>query len=138
MAITFEELKLQALEQEGQAQEQESLVERLQTEKKVLLNKVKHEGFELGVRSTSRLSYKEFQHFERVSPLAAALDEDVLDYLWTFLDTHGYPEQARTHDPDFAHLLDVSPQSRLLFVQGWLEGVLSVWHTIKDRVESDR
>lgn len=130
MAITLEELK-------NQSAREESLVERLRTEKKVLLHKIHQEGFELGIRSTSRLSYKEFQHFERISPLAISLDEDALEYLWTFLDTHGYPEEARLHDPDFAHLLEVSPQSRILFTQGWLDGVLSVWHTIKEQVEAE-
>lgn len=130
MAITHEELKTQVSDQEG-------LVERLRTEKKFLINKIHQEGFELGIRSSSKLSYKEFQHFERVSPLAASLDEDVLDYLWTFLDTHGYSQEARTYDPDFDHLLDVSPQSRIVFAQGWLEGVVSIWQTIKSQVEQD-
>lgn len=128
--VTNEELKRQAAQQDG-------LVERLRNEKKILLNQIRQEGFELGVRSTATLSYKEFQHFDRVRRLAGSFDDDVLDYLWAFLDTHGYPQEARTHDPDFAHLLDVSPQSRILFVQGWLDGVLSVWDQVKAQVESD-
>lgn len=130
IVVTNEELKHQAAQQEG-------LVERLRNEKKVLLNQIRQEGFELGVRSTSTLSYKEFQHFERVRSLSDSFDEDILDYLWTFLDTHGYPQVARTRDPDLAHLLDVSSQSRVLFVQGWLDGVLSVWDQVKAQVESD-
>lgn len=130
MAITHEELKLQSAEQNG-------LIERLRAEKKVLLNKIYQEGFELGIRSTSNLSYKDFQHFERVRPLVKSCDEDILEYLWTFLDTRGYPQEARTHDPDFAHLLDISAQSRILFTEGWLDGVLSVWQVIKTQVESD-
>ncbi|MDX2098974.1 MAG: hypothetical protein SFW36_14450 [Leptolyngbyaceae cyanobacterium bins.59] len=128
MAITCEELKLQVTQQDN-------LVERLQAEKKVLLNTIRQEGFELGIRSSSRLSYKDFRHFERVMSLATALDEDVLDYLWTFLDYKAYPEQARLHDPDFAHLLEVDPQSRITFAQGWLEGVLSIWQTIQAEVD---
>lgn len=116
---------------------QSELVERLQAEKSVLSHKVRQEGFELGIRSASKLSYQNFKHFERVSPLANALDDEVLDYLWMFLDQQGYPETARLHDPDFAHLLEVSSQSRILFVQGWLDGVLSVWETIKGQVESE-
>ena len=129
MAITYEELKTQA-------REQDNLVERLRAEKSVLLNKVRQEGFELGMRSSSKLSYEDFNHFERVSPLAASLDEDVLGYLWTFLDVKEYPQQARTHDPDFAHLLEVDPQSRIIFAQSWLEGVLSIWQTIKAQVDA--
>lgn len=121
-----------------QVVEQDERVERLQAEKSVLFHKVQQEGFELGIRSTSKLSYQNFKHFERVSPLAQALDDEVLDYLWMFLDQQGYPEVARLHDPDFAHLLEVSPQSRILFVQGWLDGVLSVWETIKGQVESEQ
>lgn len=131
MAIYQEELKQQSSSQQG-------LVERLRTEKKVLLHKIHEEGYELGVRSASNLSYKNFQHFERVAPLVESLDEDVLDYLWTFLDNHGYPKQARSLDPDFAHLLEISPQTRILFTQGWLAGVLSVWQMIKEQVEGDR
>jgi len=130
MAVYHEELKQQSARQEG-------LVERLRTEKKVLLNKIHQEGYELGIRSASNLSYKEFQHFERVAPLAESFDEDVLDYLWTYLDSHNYPTEARTLDPDFAHLLEVSPQSRVLFAQGWLAGVVSVWQMIKEQVESE-
>lgn len=130
MAITHEELK-------QQVQGQDNLVERLRAEKNVLLNKVRQEGFELGIRSSSKLSYQDYRHFERVSPLADSLDEDVLDYLWSFLDLKEYPEQARLHDPDFADLLDVDPQSRITFAQGWLEGVLSIWETIKTQVDTN-
>lgn len=129
MAITLEELKLQT-------NQQETLIERLQVEKKVLMNKVRQEGFELGIRSCSNLAYKDFRHFERVLSLATALDEDVLDYLWTFLDGKGYSQEARLHDPDFAHLLEVDAQSRIIFAQGWLDGVISVWQAIKTQVDA--
>jgi hypothetical protein len=130
MAISYEELKQQFASDD-------CLVERLRTEKQILLKKVQQEGYELGIRSASKLAYKDFQHFVRVRPLAASFDEDVLEYLWTYLDTHGYPEAARIHDDDFAHLLEVSPQSRILFCQGWIDGVLSVWEMIKDQVDSE-
>lgn len=129
MVVKYEELKLQ--------QSQDSLVERLRMEKQVLLNKVRQEGFELGIRSTSKLTYRDFQHFENVSSLEESLDEDVLEYLWNYLDSRGFPESARLHDEDFSHLLEVSPQSRILFAQGWLDGVLSVWQTIKNQIEHD-
>lgn len=128
MVVTQEELKLQTAQDTN-------LVDRLQAEKKVLLNKVRQEGFELGIRSSSKLSYKEFRHFERVAPLANGLDEEVLEYLWSFLDVKDYPQEARLHDPDFAYLLEVDPQSRVVFAQGWMEGVLSVWQTIQAQVD---
>lgn len=128
MVITHEELKLEVA--------QGNLVDRLQAEKKVLLNKVRQEGFELGIRSSSKLSYKEFRHFERVAPLATSLDEEVLDYLWSFLDLKEYPQESRMQDPDFVYLLEVDPASRVVFAQGWLDGVLSVWQTIKAQVET--
>jgi hypothetical protein len=130
MAVTQQELKQQFTSDE-------TLVERLRAEKQVLLKKVQQEGYELGIRSASKLSYKEFQHFQRVQPLASAFDEDVLDYLWDYLDIHGYSQEARVLDADFAHLLEVSPQSRILFCQGWIDGVLSVWEMIKAQVESE-
>ncbi len=129
MAITREELKVQVAQQDN-------FVDRLQAEKKVLLNTVRQEGFELGVRSSSKLSYKEFRHFERVAPLAAALDEDVLEYLWSFLDVKDYPQEARLHDSDFAYLLEVDPGCRVVFAQGWLDGVLSIWQTLKAQVDA--
>ncbi|MFB2934530.1 hypothetical protein ACE1B6_04570 [Aerosakkonemataceae cyanobacterium BLCC-F154] len=129
MAITIEELKIQVAEEDN-------LVERLQSEKKVLLNKVRQEGFELGIRSSSKLSYKDFRHFERVQSLAVALDEDVLDYLFSYLDLKNCPEQARHLDADFAYLLQVDPPCRITFAQGWIDGVLSVWQTLKTQVEN--
>lgn len=130
MAVKNEELKQQFATDE-------CLVDRLRTEKQVLLKKVQQEGYELGIRSASKLSYRDFQHFERVRPLAASFDEDVLEYLWDYLDTRGYSQAARIQDEDFAHLLEVSPQSRILFSQGWIDGVLSVWEMIRDQVESE-
>ncbi len=128
MIVTREELK-------AQVTGENNLVERLQAEKKVLLNTVRQEGFELGIRSSSKLTYKEFRHFERVAPLAASLDDEVLEYLWNYLDLKNYPQEARLHDPDFSYLLDVDAQSRVTFAQGWLDGVLSVWQTLKEQVE---
>ncbi|NEQ99676.1 MAG: hypothetical protein F6K30_23740 [Cyanothece sp. SIO2G6] len=128
MAVVTQELKIQATEGMG-------LVERLQAEKAVLLHNVQQEGFELGIRSSSTLSYQDFRHFERVNAVAAHLDEDALEYLWDFLDFKAYPQQARLHDPDFAHLLKVDPQSRVFFAQGWVDGVLSVWQAIKSQVD---
>lgn len=130
MAVITQELKIQAADMD--------LVERLRAEKAVLLHKVQQEGFELGIRSSSKLSYKDFRHFERVNPVAAHLDEDVLEYLWAFLDLKEYPQQARLHDPDFAHLLEVDAQSRIVFAQGWIDGVLSVWQAIKNQVDSNQ
>jgi hypothetical protein len=47
-----------------------------------------------------------------------------------------YSPQARIQDSDLAHLLEVDPQSRVVFAQGWIEGVLSIWQVIKTQVES--
>lgn len=126
--ILAEELKIRAAADQN-------LIERLRAEKAVLLDKVRQEGVELGIRSSTQLSYKDFRHFERISPLAAHLDEDVLEHLWTFLDFKAYPQQARLQDPDFAHLLEMDTQSRIVLAQGWIEGVLSVWDTLKSQVD---
>lgn len=111
-----------------------NVFERLHTAKTVLLHKVQEEGFELGVRSGSNLSHQDFQHFENISPIAVNLDEDALEDLWTFLDFKGYPQTARLHDPDFVHLLDIDAKSRIVFAQAWVDGVLSVWQTLKDQM----
>lgn len=129
MVITRDDLKLQVTEQD-------LTVDRLQIEKRVLLNTVRQEGFELGIRSSSKLSYKEFRHFERVEPIAASLDDDVLDYLWSYLDLKGYPAVGRLQDPDFTNLLEVVPQSRVAFAQGWIDGVITVWQMLKAQGET--
>jgi len=130
MAVVAQELTITA------ANDQD-LVERLRAEKAVLLHKVEQEGFELGIRSSSKLSYQDFRHFERVYPVSAHLDDDVLDHLWDFLDFKAYPQQARLHDPDFAHLLEVDGQSRIVFARAWVDGVLSVWRTIQHEVDGN-
>ncbi|MBL1175581.1 hypothetical protein [Pantanalinema sp. GBBB05] len=61
-----------------------------------------------------------------------------MEYLWAFLDRRDYPQAARIHEPDFNQLLAVSPDSGIQFVQGWLEGVLSVWQTVKAQVATAR
>ncbi|MGA1409708.1 MAG: hypothetical protein ACO37W_08240 [Prochlorotrichaceae cyanobacterium] len=120
-----------------QATEDTNVVDRLQTEKTVLRHKIQQEGFELGVRSSSKLSNADFRHFQAVRPLTSDLDEDALESLWTFLDFKGYPQQARLHDRDFAHLLEVDAQSRIVFAQSWVDGVLSVWQSIQEQVQSN-
>ncbi|BFM38369.1 hypothetical protein [Synechocystis sp. LKSZ1] len=109
---------------------QAQLADRLRTEKAVLHHKVENEGFELGVRSSSKLSLADFRHFEKVAPIAAKLDEEALDYLWSFLAQKGYSNHTLINDADFNHLLEIDPESRLVFVQSWLDGVLMVWNAI--------
>lgn len=89
-------------------------------------NEVRQAGFNLGVRSASMLSQKDFQHFDRVQPLAASFDEDVVDYLWTFLDSHGCSQEGRVRDAALTQALEADPQNGIVFTQGWLDGVLSV------------
>lgn len=136
MATYNDELQQQmAAETTREAAPASGLVARLRTEKKILLNKIHQEGYELGVRTSSNLTTDEFKHFERVVPLANSFDEDVLEYLWTFLNIHGYPDQAASLNSDVAHLLDISPEGRILFAQGWLAGVVSVWQMMEKPAE---
>jgi len=109
----------------------------LRAEKAALQHKIRQEGFELGICSTTKLADKDFHHCEQVSALSDSLDEDALNHLWTFLDRKHYPEQAQTHDSAFAHLLEADPTSRPIFARRWLEGVLSVWRTIEPQVEAE-
>lgn len=115
----------------------QNLSDRLSIAEAVLHHKVQQEGFELGIRCSSKLTDADFRHFDRVSPIAAHVDEDALDYLWTFLDFKGYPTQARLHDRDFAQLLEVDAESRILFAQSWVDGVLSVWRTVQESINSN-
>lgn len=130
MAVVAQELMINAADDQN-------LVERLRAEKAVLMHKVEQEGFELGIRSSSKLSYQDFRHFERVYPVAAHLDADALEHLWDFLDFKAYPQQVRLHDPDFAHLLEVDEKSRVVFARAWVDGVLSVWQTLQKDVDAN-
>lgn len=113
----------------------DGLATRLETERQILLNHIHQEGYELGLRSASHLTQHDFRHFECVYPLAANFDGAVLDYLWTYLDAKDCVDAVQTHDQAFDHLLEISDQSRILFCQGWLDGVLHVWALIKEQVE---
>ncbi|NEQ96748.1 MAG: hypothetical protein F6K30_08495 [Cyanothece sp. SIO2G6] len=113
------------------------LVTTLQVAKQSLINPIRQAGYELGLRTASYLSHQDFQHLERVQALATAFDEDVLKYLWSYLETKGCSKEACAYDPDCAQLLAVRGESRILFCQSWMDGVLHVWNLIKAQMEID-
>lgn len=112
------------------------LVDYIKAEQQFLLNRIQQAGYELGLRTASYLAKKDFQHLERVRPLAAAFDEDVLKYLWSYLEMKGCAELVCVHDEDCAELLAVSGQSRVIFCQSWMDGVLHSWDLVKDQIEN--
>ncbi|MGK7888712.1 MAG: hypothetical protein AB4042_05215, partial [Leptolyngbyaceae cyanobacterium] len=93
--------------------------------------------YELGLRTASSLSHDDFHHLEQVRPLAAALDEDALKYLWNYLETKGCSKETCACDQDCAQLLAVRGESRVLFCQSWLDGVLHVWDLIQAQMKID-
>jgi hypothetical protein len=128
MAIALQELQLND-------RDRQHLIERLRLEKKAMLTQAKHEGFQLGVKSASSLSYLDFQNLESRKNLGVKLDEEALDDLWEFLNERDYPKDLRLNAPGLTHLLCVSPDAKGAFVEGWIEGVLSVWKEIKHQLD---
>ncbi|MEB3230367.1 MAG: hypothetical protein VKJ64_05105 [Leptolyngbyaceae bacterium] len=113
------------------------LVTNLKVEKQTLINPIRQAGYELGLRTASSLSHEDFHHLEQVRPLAAAFDEDVLKYLWSYLEAKGCSKETCACDQDCAQLLAVRAESRVLFCQSWLDGVLHVWDLIKAQMEQN-
>lgn len=129
MAITINEIKLTHCDRDH-------LIARLKLEKQTMLNHVRQEGVKLGIASAVNLSYEDFQNLEQSSRLGAHLTEEAMEELWQFLDKHHYPEDSRLTDFDSYHLLALNPENKGEFVQGWLEGVMSVWEDIKYDLDS--
>ncbi|MGK7931594.1 MAG: hypothetical protein AB4041_09195 [Microcystaceae cyanobacterium] len=116
----------------------DQLIERLKIEKKAMLNQAKNEGFKLGVESSPSLSFQDFQNLEVRTRCAGAIaihfDDESLEDLWQFLSKRNDPNHWNLNSPGLMQFLHTTPQAKGAFVQGWIEGVLSVWKDIKNQV----
>lgn len=130
MAITLKELTTTP-------SDVEKLVERLRLERKALETQFKEKGYQVGIQSAQHLSYQEFQRIEGVNRIGMNLDEDSFAHLCTWLESHGYYDDAKLIDEEFRNLLSLSEQNQVAFVKGWMEAVLSVWNKIKDQVNAE-
>jgi hypothetical protein len=114
----------------------DQLIERLRIEKQAMLNQAKDEGFKLGVESSPNLSFQDFQNLEARTRCTCAIhfDDDCLEDLWQFLSKRNDPNRSNFSSPQVIQFLNTTPQAKGAFVQGWLEGVLSVWQNLKEQV----
>jgi hypothetical protein len=129
MAVSTQELKIAT-------PNADQLIERLRIEKQAMLNQAKDEGFKLGVESSPNLSFQDFQNLEARTRCTCAVhfDDDALDDLWQFLSKRNDPNTWKFNSPGLMQFLNTTPQAKGAFVEGWIEGVLSVWQNLKEQV----
>ncbi len=129
MAITLRETALTV-------STQEQLVQRLRLEKQNLLNQAQQKGFELGLKTSPYLNYQDFEALQKRAAKNIQLSTESLEDLWTFLDSRDYPQEQRVDEPGFIAVLNLNPHTQSAFVQGWMNGVLSVWDGIRNQVNA--
>lgn len=127
MAITVKETKIDIADRQ-------KLVERLKLEKKLLLAQIKEQGFKLGVKSAVTLSYKEFQRIKRLSSANVRIDAGSFAGMWELLAARQPNYEIRFEDGELVELVPLSDENKASFIEGWIEGVISVWHQIEDQV----
>lgn len=115
----------------------ESLVQRLREDKKTIEEQVQEQGFNFGVKSASSLSYQEFHRIANLNVAGINIDSEAFAELWDFLDHRHYQNPNRLESGELSHLLPDDEENKLTFVKSWMAGVLSVWHEIKNKVDSE-
>jgi len=105
MAIRIEELRRE------ESPNMDTLIERLQIEKQQDAEQWKEEGVIEGKKDASNLSYGEFKQLESKQSITDDLinwiEENHFEYMEGFVDKDA-------------------------FLEGWLEGVLSIWDEVKE------
>jgi hypothetical protein len=127
MAITLTELKIDSFDRE-------KLIERLKLERKALLSQVKEKGFKFGLKTAQNLSYQDFKRIEHRSHIDVSLGETAFEQMWEFITSHEVHNEMGLTEDGLSGLLPLSNENKGAFVEGWIEGVLSVWNDIKDKV----
>ena len=106
VAVYIEELK-------AKEQNMTVLIERLKMEKKKASEAWKKEGFEAGQEDALEISYEDFKTLDSTKEIT----EDLLDWV---TDKH-FRWMNQDFDGD-------------IYLEGWLEGVLSVWEKVKKNI----
>lgn len=104
-AVRIEELKRQ------ESPSMNTLIERLKIEKQQHVAEWKEAGVEDGKKDALELSYEEFKGLEQNNSID---DEDLLGWI------------------DDRHLQYTENPDREAYLDGWLQGVLSVWNEVKN------
>ena len=103
-AIVIEEIKL------GDLPDMDKLIERLKIEKLQYVESWKAQGLKAGMEDALELNYDTFTRLEETQEI----DEDTRYYL---------EEQ---------HFEYLEHPNKEMYIKGWVEGVLSVWKSVKD------
>jgi hypothetical protein len=115
----------------------EQLVKRLCQEKQDLLEQVREQGFNFGVKSAASLCYNEFHRIESLSLAEVNVDSEAFAEMWELLDSRRYHNEMRLDEGELSHLLPSDHENKAVFVISWMEGVLSVWNLIKEQVDDE-
>lgn len=103
------------------------LVERLRVEKKKLEGQVKEQGFKLGVKCAAYLSRQEFQRLECLNRPPVRIDAEAFAEMWPILAARQAHNEIKFENGELSNLVPLNDDKRAIFVQGWIEGALSVW-----------
>lgn len=133
MAITIKETNTQALTFNHQ-----QLVDRLKLQKKLLVEQIKEQGRKLGIKSAMTLSYKEFQRIEHLSQGHVRIEANSFAGMWELLASRQPDPNMEFEGDELRELTLLNEENKSIFVEGWMEGVLTVWNQIKDELNDDK
>jgi mannose/fructose/N-acetylgalactosamine-specific phosphotransferase system component IIB len=129
MAITLKETQTQAL-----TFDHKQLIDRLKLEKKLLVAQIKEQGRKLGIQSAMTLSYKEFQRIERLSQGHVRIEASSFAGMWKLLASRQPEQNMEFEGEELREMASLNEENKAIFVEGWMEGVLTVWNQIKDEL----
>lgn len=115
--------------------DRQKLIDRLKLEKKLLTAQIKAQGCKIGQQSATTLSLKEFQRMERLTQAHTRIDAGAFADMWQWLAARQAGHEMQFEDDELNELAPLNDENKAIFVEGWIEGVLSVWHQIKDQLD---
>lgn len=129
-AVTLKEPQIQPPSFDHQ-----KLIERLKLEKKLFMAQIKQQGWKLGVKSAMTLSYKDFKRIEYLSQAFVGIDAIAFADLWQWLAVRQPDVRLQFEDDDLQELVPLHHENKAIFIEGWIEGVLTVWQQVKAQVD---
>ncbi len=133
MAITLKETQTQTQTQ-TQTFDRKQLIERLKLGKKLLTAQIREQGCQLGLKSALSLSYTEFQRIEYLHRGHARICASSFADMWQWLASRQTDNSMEFVDGELSEMIPLNEENKTVFVEGWIEGVLSIWNQIKDEL----
>ncbi len=115
----------------------QKLIDRLRLEKKMLTANIKEDGRKLGVKSAIALSYQEFQRIERLSQTHVRIDAGAFADMWQWLAARQPELHLQFEDGELREIAILKDNNKATFIEGWMEGVLTVWQKIKNEINNE-